>query len=154
VADREQTINQIMESYEGVSRALVSFTTPNWLELDLTMAQLKALFALAGNDPITVGRLGQMLRIRLPAASHAADSLVRLELAHRYEDSEDRRRTFVQLTPRGQSMVAQLRQGKRDLFRTWLAALADDDRAALLRGLQGITAVIPVPNDTDSNLTE
>jgi len=143
VTDREQTIERIMEAYGGVAQALTALTTPSWLELDLTMAQLKTLLVLAGNSPITVGRLGQMLRIQLPAASHAADNLVKLELAQRYEDPDDRRRTFVRLTPQGQALAAQLRQGRRELFYAWLAALADDDLAALLQGLRAVTAVIP-----------
>jgi DNA-binding MarR family transcriptional regulator len=152
MTDREQIIDQIMESYGYVSQRMYTLTTPNWLDLELTMAQLKALFALGSNSPMTVGRLGQMLRIQLPAASHAADSLVRLELAQRYEDPVDRRRTFVQLTPQGQTMAAQLRQGKRDLFCTWLTALTNEDLTALLQGFKAITAVIPVPNEEPNSI--
>jgi DNA-binding MarR family transcriptional regulator len=141
VPSREQTIDQIRECFWDVFRAINPPATPDWLGLDLTMAQLKALFALARGEPMTVGALGQVLRIQLPAASHAVDSLVRLELAKRYEDPEDRRRTFVQLTSRGQALVEQLREGRSGLSRRWLAELADDDLAALLRGLQAIAAV-------------
>jgi len=138
---REQTIEQILECSRHLFRAVNSPTTPDWLGLDLTMAQLKALFALAGDEPTTVGALGQKLRIQLPAASHTTDSLVRLKLAERHEDSEDRRRTFVRLTPRGRALVEQLREGKREWLRGWVAELADDDLAALLRGLQAVVAV-------------
>jgi len=141
VPNREQTIERITECWRDVFHAINSLAMLDWLGLDLTMAQLKALFALAGGEPMTVGALGQVLGIQLPAASHAADSLVRLELARRYEDPQDRRRTFVQLTPRAQALVEQLREGRRGLFHNWLAELADDDLAALLRGLQAIAAV-------------
>jgi DNA-binding MarR family transcriptional regulator len=141
VPNREQTIDHITQCWRDVFHAINPLAMPDWLGLDLTMAQLKALFALAGGEPMTVGALGQALGIQLPAASHAADSLVRLELARRYEDPEDRRRTFVQLTPRAQALVEQLREGQRGLFHRWLAELADDDLAALLHGLQAIAAV-------------
>jgi len=57
--------------------------------LDLSMAQFKALFVLAGRGPITVGALGQILQIQLPATSHAAKGLVRLGLARRLKDAND-----------------------------------------------------------------
>jgi DNA-binding MarR family transcriptional regulator len=141
VLNREQTVDGITQAWRDVFRAINFLNMPEWLGLDLTMAQLKALLALAGDEPMTVGALGQALGVQLPAASHAADSLVRLELARRYEDPEDRRRTFVQLTPRARALVEQLREGRRGLFHRWLAELADDDLAALLRGLQAIAAV-------------
>ena len=139
--NREQTVDRITEAWRDVFRAINFLNMPEWLGLDLTMAQLKALLVLAGGEPMTVGALGQALGVQLPAASHAADSLVRLELARRYEDPEDRRRTFVQLTPRAQALIEQLREGRRGLFHRWLAELADDDLAALLRGLQAIAGV-------------
>ncbi len=139
--DREQTVDRITEVWRDVFRTINFLNMPELLGLDLTMAQLKALLALSRGKPMTVGALGQALGIQLPAASHAADSLVRLELARRYEDPEDRRRTFVQLTPRAQALIEEAREGRRGLFRGWLAELADDDLAALLRGLQAIASV-------------
>jgi DNA-binding MarR family transcriptional regulator len=154
MTDREQIIEQIGEFYKDVSRTLNALTIHNWLDLNLTMGQLKALLVLSRNDSITVGVLGQMLRIQLPAASHAADSLVRLELAQRYEDPADRRRTFIRLTPQGQTRVTQLQQGRRELLRTWLVALDDEDLAALLRGLKAITTVIPALNEPEPHSIE
>ena len=139
--NREQTVDRITEAWRDVFRAINFLNMPEWLGLDLTMAQLKALLALAGGEPMTVGALGQALGVQLPAASHAADGLVRLELAQRYEDPQDRRRTFVQLTPHAQALIEEVREGRRGLFRRWLAELTDDDLAALLRGLQAIAGV-------------
>ncbi len=139
--NRKQTVDRITEAWRDVFRTLNFLNMPELLGLDLTMAQLKALLALSRGKPMTVGALGQALGIQLPAASHAADSLVRLELAQRYEDPEDRRRTFVQLTPRAQALIEEVREGRRGLFRGWLTELADDDLAALLRGLQAIAGV-------------
>jgi DNA-binding MarR family transcriptional regulator len=141
VTNREQTVDRITQVWRDIFRAINFLDMPEWLSLDLTMAQLKALFALAGGGPMPVGALGQALGVQLPAASHAADSLVRLELARRYEDPEDRRRTFVELTPRAQTLIGAMREGRRGLLRGWLAELSDDDLAALLRGLQAVADV-------------
>jgi MarR family transcriptional regulator, organic hydroperoxide resistance regulator len=138
--DREQTMCEIEALYVGVSRAWQRATSPHWIELDLTMAQLKALFTVARDEPITVGMLGQTLGIHLPAASHTVDRLFQLGLVERGEDPGDRRRTLVRLTGNGKVLVEQLRQGKRDRLRSSLAEIGEEDLLALLRGLRALVA--------------
>ncbi len=139
---REQSIEQVIAVGKLVFRAMQLHAEPHWRELDLTMSQLKALVALATHGPTTIGQLGQRLGIQLPGASHVADALVQLELADRYEDPEDRRRTYVCLTARGHALVEHLREGGRERARAWLAELDDDDLLCLLNGLQAMAAVV------------
>ncbi len=141
-SSREQSVEQIIAAGKLVFQAMQLHAEPHWRELDLTMSQLKALVALATHGPITIGQLGQRLGIQLPSASHVADALVQLELADRYEDSEDRRRTYVRLSARGQALIEQLREGGRERARAWLAELDDDDLISLLHGLQAMAAVV------------
>ncbi len=112
-----------------------------WLRLDLTMAQVKLLFALAGDSPLTVGGLAAQLTVTLPAASHLIDRLVQIGLVERCEDAQDRRRTLVRLTGAGAGLVGRLRQETGGRIREWFAALPDEDLAALVQGLQGLLTV-------------
>ena len=141
-SSREQSIDQIVECGRQVFHAIQSSTAPHWLELDLTMTQLKALMALAADGPVTIGLLGQKLGIHLPGASHVADSLVQLDLAARYEDPDDRRRTFVRLSATGQALMERLREGRRERIHAWLSELSDDDLAAVLRAVQVVARVV------------
>jgi DNA-binding MarR family transcriptional regulator len=141
VSSREENIEAIKACMHQLSRAVNPPMAPDWLGLDLTMSQLKALFALAGAGPTTVGELGQILQIQLPAASHTVDCLVRAKLARRYEDPEDRRRTYVELNDRGSTLVEHLREGKRELLQRWLDYLSDDDLVAMLRVLRRLATV-------------
>ena len=136
--DRERMITNIARSSHELFRTLFRPASFDWLGLDLSMAQFKALFVLAGRGPITVGALGQILQIQLPATSHAAKGLVRLGLARRLKDANDRRCTYIQLTPHAEELVDQLREGSRDAFHIVLARLADEDLAAAQRGLQAM----------------
>jgi DNA-binding MarR family transcriptional regulator len=113
MTSRDELIAQIAERLREVAQVMRDSTTQEWLQLDLSMAQLKALFVLAAAAPVTIGALAQALGIQLPAASHVADRLVQLGLAERYEDPADRRRTFVRLTAQASVLVERLRQGKR-----------------------------------------
>jgi MarR family transcriptional regulator, organic hydroperoxide resistance regulator len=138
--DREQAITDIAYAAHEVFRALNPMATMEWLDLELSMAQLKALFVLSGHGPMTVGALGQSLQIQLPAASHAVKTLVSQGLARRLKDENDLRCTYIELTPHAEALVDQLRQGRRDAFHKLLAELSDEDLAAGLRGLGAMAA--------------
>lgn len=140
---RDELMDQIGDYAREVVQEVGIATTPEWLRLELGMAQLKGLFVLAAaSAPMTVGALAQALHIQLPGASHVADRLVQLGLAERNEDSEDRRRTLVRLAERGKALVTQLREGRRDLMNAWMMTLADDDLEALHRGLGALACAV------------
>jgi DNA-binding MarR family transcriptional regulator len=132
------TVEDIVDLSRQLMRYLHTATVPDWIQLELTMAQFKALIMLAAEGPITIGTLGQRLGIHLPAASHVTDRLVQLDLVERYEDTEDRRRTFARLTERGRTMVDELQAGRYERMRSLLSVASDDDLEALERGLKGL----------------
>ncbi|MDI3317089.1 MAG: MarR family transcriptional regulator [Bacillota bacterium] len=113
-----------------------------WLALDLTMGQVKGLFALVRHGPMPVGRLAEVLGVSEPTASALVDRLVRLELARREEDRRDRRRTLVSLSARGEEQVAALRHGSQRWLERSLDLLADEDLEALARGLEALTRAL------------
>ena len=139
--DREALADQVLSAYGQVFRAVQAVSDPLWIELDLSMAQLKGLVALRSGGPMTISHFAEVLGVGKPAASMLADGLVRHGLADRADDAVDRRRTLVRLSPRGEDLVVRLRQGGRDRLRAWLAQLDEEDLAALARGLAALAAV-------------
>lgn len=140
-----------LRAQHQISQALHAAADPEWLQLDLTMAQLKALFVLA-DEALTVGGLSGLLGISKPAASILVEHLVQAGLVTRAEDALDRRRTMVRLTAEGDELVTRLRQGGRDRVQAWLGRLGDDDLAALARGLQALADVATMQPDQDALL--
>lgn len=134
----DEIVIAIVENYRAIFRALQSATTPSWIDIDLSGAQLKALFVLSREGSASIGRIAEALRIGLPTGSHLVDRLVQAGLAERGEDPGDRRRTLARLTPKGEELVAQLRQGSSNQLKEWIAQLDDADAAALLRGLRAL----------------
>ena len=133
---------EIIEAYAATYQALQATSVGSWLDLDLSMAQLKTLFVLAREGPAPVGHAAELMGIGVPTASHLIDRLVQLGLAGRSEDSADRRRTLASLTPQGERLVEQLRQGSTKLLRHWLGQLSDADLSALARGLAALSSVV------------
>jgi len=140
--DRELLIDEIVQAQRVVFQAIQAMAPSPWLQLDLTMAQLKGLFLLANHGPMTVGHLAQALAVGKPAASILADRLVQLGLVERAEDPHDRRRTFVRLSASGEDLVIRLRQGSCERLRAWLGQLSAGDLAALRQGLYALAAVV------------
>ncbi len=134
-------VRGVLEAQFAVSRCMVSQQPQDWMQLDLTIAQVKTLMTLAGRPDQTVSQLAERLGSGKPAASILVDRLVQLGLARRSEDANDRRRTLVALTDAGSDLVARLRQGNLDQLVEWLRAMKPADLAALRRGLEALAAI-------------
>ena len=142
---RPSKIAAVVESFEAISRSLRVCAETDWMELDLTMAQLKTLFTLEYSGPMTIGQTGEKLRISLPTASHLVDRLVQGGYVERTEDATDRRRTLASTTASGTELVTRLRQGGRDVLVEWLGRLDENALGSLLSGLNELVAVTQVP---------
>jgi DNA-binding MarR family transcriptional regulator len=127
-----------MRAQREAVQAMHAATDPAWMELDLTMGQMKALFVLFDDTALTVGALATRLGLGKPAASILVERLVQLEFVTRTEDSLDRRRTLVRLTPKGEDLIGQIRQGGHDQLRALLGLLSPEDLSALCQGLQAL----------------
>ncbi|MHB1416807.1 MAG: MarR family winged helix-turn-helix transcriptional regulator [Chloroflexota bacterium] len=133
----EQTLAALRQLFAGIRAG-----QPAWLEFDLTVRQIRALFALACHGPMTIGQVADTLHVRLPWASTVVDRLVDLHLVQRGEDPMDRRRTLARLTPRGEALVALVQGGHEERLRAALRELPPDDLTALTRGLEALTTAL------------
>lgn len=138
--DLEQSIESIVEAQRVLGRALHA-ASPSWLELNLTMAQLKTLFVLSDEGPLPVGQVGCRMGVTLPTASYQVDRLVRAGLVERVEDSRDRRRTLVHLKPEAYELVRSLRQGRAGQLHTWLSMMNEEDLLALEQSMSALARI-------------
>ena len=151
--NRCRLVEEVLEAQQQLLRKEHDAAMANWLHLELTMGQMKALFALDQSGPVPVGRLAAALGIGKPGASMLVDRLVQLGLVERTEDPLDRRRTLTSLSPRGRDLVAGLRQGRRERVEAWLRQLDDAELASLARGLRALVRVASVEPVLEGALT-
>ncbi len=133
-------VEQAVSVYRDVARSWTVPAALTWLALDLSIAQVKALIALACEEPLTVSQVGDLLGIGLPTASHLVERLVQAELAERSEDPADRRRTLVRLSQNGRDLSQRLWFEGRDQLQHRFSLLSQDDLSALLQGLRAVVA--------------
>lgn len=129
-------MREALELEERILRALVPVAPEAWLELDLTMPQLKILIELAHLSVARVGQLAQALNTGAPTASGIVDRLVQRGLVARREDEHDRRVTLVSLTDTGVRAVERLFAASRDELKALLVGFDERELRTIVRALR------------------
>lgn len=146
-------IEEIIEVQRSISRAVGASAPSVWMELDLSMAQLKTLMALYTCGAAPIGQIAESLGIGQPTASHLVDRLVQTQLVNRTEDPLDRRRTLAQLSPDGENLVERINQVRFGTLRRWLAQLDDATLSAFLQALRALADVAKAETTPTSETT-
>lgn len=105
---RSSLIQDIVDLAGSTYKALPHTLPSEWIELDVTMHQLKMLLLLYTDGPLSVGSLASWLRIALPTVSGVLNRLERRGLMQRQRDKADRRLVICQLTEKGYELVDRL----------------------------------------------
>lgn len=138
----DPAIREALEAQRMIYHAMMRLSAPDWLELDLSTGQFKALMTLGAHQGMTVGEVADALHIGKPAASMLIDRLSHQGYIERSEDSSDRRRTIVVLSPTGAELVERMRQGGgAQLMTRFLQRMNADDLAALTKGMRAVAAI-------------
>jgi len=113
-----------------------------WVDVDLTMSQLKMMFVLhsamgpGGSHGLRVSEVAQSLGVTLPTVTAVMDKLVERGLVKRAEDRLDRRQHVCRLTANGQEMIHRLMAGRRTFTTALLDHLNADELQSFLGGMQ------------------
>jgi MarR family transcriptional regulator, organic hydroperoxide resistance regulator len=138
---REELEHEVLAQYRALGRALKATAEPGWMEIDLTISQLRTLLVLAEEGPLAIGQIAQWLGIGLSTGGHLVDRLVQAGLAGRAEDAGDRRRTMARLTSKGEDLYARLLNRTQHL-QSLIQRMREDELTALLLGLQAMRRVV------------
>jgi DNA-binding MarR family transcriptional regulator len=107
----------------------------------LTIAQVRALFALDKGEAATAGEIAETARLSPATVTAMLDDLERDGIVTRVRSEADRRRVLVTLTDEGRAV---LRKRRRLWLKRWDAALADvpdhdlEAAAAVLKRIAGL----------------
>ena len=133
---------QIVELEPQMLRVLGPAQARDWVDVDLTMSQLKMMFVLScamgpNSDPgLRVSEVARGLGVTLPTVTAVMDKLVERGLVRRDDDPLDRRQHVCRLTSEGSALLERLMAGRRAFTHALMDHLDDDELAAFLRGMQ------------------
>ena len=108
----------------------------------LTIAQVRALFALDKNEAATAGEIAETARLSPASVTAMLDDLERDGIVTRVRSDADRRRVLVVLTDDGRAV---LKKRRRLWLKRWDAAMAevpDRDIEAAAEVLRRITGLL------------
>ena len=106
--DRERTIQQILELLEQLYQAVRQIARGEWLNIDLTMPQLKAMLILFSDGAKRMGLLASDLDVSMPTATGIIDRIAEKGLIERESDPQDRRVVLCRLSEEGHELISHL----------------------------------------------
>jgi DNA-binding MarR family transcriptional regulator len=146
-AQRSDLLARIIELEPQMLRVLGPAQARDWVDVDLTMSQLKMIFVLScamgpgeASGGLRVGEVARRLGVTLPTVTAVMDKLVERGLVRRDDDPVDRRQHVCRLTGDGKALVHRLMAGRRAFTNALLEHMDDGELAAFLRGMQVLMA--------------
>lgn len=139
MATKTRLLADIHRLMTTLSSARAGTSRNPWLNVGLTMAQVKALMVLHHRSVTRAGALAQTLGLSPNGTTAILDRLEEEGLVRRSTDATDRRAVLAELTKTGDAWVAALLSANVHAFDGVLEQLAAEDLEALRRGLDALT---------------
>lgn len=114
-------------------------------QVDLTLPLLAVLDVVERQGATSIGEIGSRLDYSLANASLLVDKLVCQECVTRVENASDRRHKLVQLTAKGQALLAELRAARSAHVVQQLRLLPPERLMRTTELLRVITDELPLP---------
>ena len=122
---REAALAALREEFScllGADRRLRGRDQHRKIDGDLTIAQVRALFALDKRDAATAGEIAEAARLSPASVTGMLDELEREGIVTRVRSDSDRRRVLVTLTDAGRKVLDKRRRG---WLKRWEESIGD-----------------------------
>jgi DNA-binding MarR family transcriptional regulator len=111
---KDTLIESTMQMAEGGFRDLFDFTPKEWMHMDLTAGQLRALLLFYTKGPVRMSDIAVTLGVSTATATGVMDRMVERGIVTRESDPGDRRIVLCRMSPQGERMVS-------GLWQAWMA---------------------------------
>jgi MarR family transcriptional regulator, organic hydroperoxide resistance regulator len=139
--EKTNIIKEIIDLHRKVNRLLREYDTDVWMELTLTVPQLKSLFFIANQKKTSFRRLAERLKVTPSNMTGVIDRLVDQGLVSRTENPDDRRVILLQATEKGEALVSALREKRSSYLSQALIDLGQEDLISINQGLTVLARV-------------
>ncbi len=124
---RDKIIEGIIKSHRHINHFIREGSIESWIDLNLTMPQMKCLCYISRHGKINLSGLAAGIHVTPANVTGIVDRLVEQGLVDRVQDSADRRVLWLSVTEKGAYHLSILREGKASKMRELLEHLSDDD---------------------------
>ncbi|MCJ7522169.1 MAG: MarR family transcriptional regulator [Dehalococcoidia bacterium] len=133
--DKSKLIEEIVQLQHLLARAIRQYAPDAWMELNLTIGQLKSLFFIDFEGTTNVKKLATALGATPPNVTGIVDRLVEQGLVSREGNPDDRRMFILSITDKGKALLAKLREMEISRMSAILMRLSSEELSALAQSL-------------------
>jgi len=133
--NKDQIIQKIHQMGLFISQNIEQSRFDSWIDLNLTMSQLKSLVYIEFQENICIRDLSRTLKMAQPNVSNLVDFLVKEGLVSREENPENRRMLVLKTTAIGKKLITDLRDSISSEMSSCLVQLSLEQLQALADGL-------------------
>jgi DNA-binding MarR family transcriptional regulator len=139
------SLGRLLDLHQEYMRRLSVGAVGAWLQLDLTLPQLRLLYLLAREGPATPGALARTLRLAPSTVTGLLDRLDERGLVRRDDDPASRRCVVASATGAGAALIDDVVASRREQLSALLARLSEDERARVAEAFRLLVAVAEPP---------
>ena len=133
---KKELIEEMIELQRRVDRDRRQYELDAWMHLNLGLGQLKSLFFISNRGSTSLGKLAAALGVTPTNTTGIVDRLLERKLITRTESPDDRRVLVLRTTPRGEELVAELRQKRKERMTEIFSRLTDDEASIVVQALK------------------
>ena len=153
--NKKQIIQQIHQMGFFISQNIEQGRLDSWIDLNLTMSQLKGLIYIEYQRSTCPRDLSRTLKMAKPNITSLVDFLVQEGLVSRKQNPEDRRLWILTTTPKGKKLLKNLRESVSSEISGYLMQLSLDQLHKLAEGISPLVVLMQPnkylnPNDKQS----
>ena len=136
--NKKDMVNEIIELQHRAFRAMGRNEPTAWMDLNLTLAQLKCLHLIYFGGKTNLIKLAEALNVTPPNVTAIVNRLVKQELISREENPEDRRAYILSVTQKGTALLEGLQESGAKRIVGILNKLSTKELAALQTGFKAL----------------
>ena len=137
MTSHDQLFESIHEFFSACTSAGDSESVDHFVELELSLSQVKAIFVLAhAGEALPINVLADRIRLSVAATGRIVDLLVTAGMVERHENPADRRVKLVTVTQTGRDATDAHIEAKKAAMRTQIDRLTTAEADVLVAAFQ------------------
>ena len=140
--DKAELTKEIIELQRRINWDMRQYTLDAWMELNLTIPQLKSLFFIANHGSTNFTKLASALGVTPSNVTGIVDRLVEQGLVSRQENPEDRRMLMLRVTDKGEAIIADLRERRASHMSEILSNLSSEELNIVVKGFNLLSRAV------------
>jgi DNA-binding MarR family transcriptional regulator len=136
--EKKELVREVLAIHSRVDHEVRHFAPEPWIDLKMTIAQLKSMFFIASKGSTNFKKLADALGVTPPNITGIIDRLVKQGLVSRTENTEDRRIMLLQMTDKGQALINNLHENRFQNMSILMMQLDETELEALMVGFKGM----------------